>query len=45
MPGFADLFTILAILVIVFGAAWMPRIGASLGRRLAGGKRDDVKRS
>jgi Sec-independent protein translocase protein TatA len=44
VPGLADLFTILAILVIVFGAAWMPRIGATIGKRLAGGKRDDAGR-
>ncbi|MBW2459328.1 MAG: twin-arginine translocase TatA/TatE family subunit [Deltaproteobacteria bacterium] len=38
MPGLPDLFTILAILVIVFGATWMPWLGQTIGRRLGGGK-------
>ncbi len=35
MTGFTDLFVILVILVIVFGATWMPRTGAAIGRALA----------
>ena len=38
MPGLPDLFTILAILVIVFGATVLPKIGETIGKRLAGAR-------
>jgi Sec-independent protein translocase protein TatA len=34
VPGLPDLFTILVILVIVFGAKLLPAIGERIGRRL-----------
>jgi Sec-independent protein translocase protein TatA len=38
VPGLPDLFTILAILVIVFGATVLPKIGETIGKRLAGAR-------
>jgi Sec-independent protein translocase protein TatA len=35
VPGLPDLFTILVILVIVFGAKLLPAFGERIGRRLA----------
>lgn len=35
MPGFMELFVILVILVIVFGAKTVPDVGAAIGRAIA----------
>lgn len=35
MPHFMELFVVLVILVIVFGAKGLPRIGEAIGRMLA----------
>jgi Sec-independent protein translocase protein TatA len=35
MPGFPDLFTILVILAVIFGASLLPRMGESVGRFFA----------
>jgi len=34
MPQFMELFVVLVILVIVFGAKTLPRIGESIGRMI-----------
>jgi Sec-independent protein translocase protein TatA len=35
MPGFPELFFILIILVIIFGAQSLPNLGSALGRAIA----------
>jgi Sec-independent protein translocase protein TatA len=37
-PGFMDLVGIVVILVIVFGASMLPRMGEAIGRRIAKSK-------
>jgi len=40
VPSLMDFFGIIVILVIVFGASVLPRVGELIGRRIAGVKRE-----